>query len=521
MLLHDLVQTSRHVTETQSRLEKIGHLSRCLRRLHGDEIEIAVNYLTGRLRQGNIGIGPALLEAARSVSCAHQPVLALPEVDRACDRIKQTTGPGSGAERRRQLTDLFAKATEEEQRFLIRLMLGELRQGALEGVMTEAIARAADVPASDVRRAFMVAGDMAVVARAALAEGHVGLRRFALRLLQPVQPMLAQPAEDVADALAQFSPAAFEFKMDGARIQVHKDGEDVRVFTRTLNDVTASVPELAEFARRLPARALVLDGEALAFRPDGIPHPFQVTMRRFGRKLDVERLRLTLPLTPFVFDCLHAEGEDLLDRPTTERARVLQQIVPADSLTPRLITDDRVRADAFLHEALSRGHEGVMAKSPDAGYDAGRRGGSWLKIKRAHTLDLVILAAEWGHGRRQGWLSNLHLGARDPEHGGYVMLGKTFKGMTDAMLEWQTQHLQALEIGRDGGIVYIRPDLVVEIAFNDIQASPHYPGGLALRFARVKRYRPDKTADQADTIQAVRALYIRQVEGAVGPRPAV
>ncbi|MBD0306139.1 MAG: ATP-dependent DNA ligase, partial [Nitrospiraceae bacterium] len=320
------------------------------------------------------------------------------------------------------------------------------------------------------------------------------------------------PADDVADALNQLHRAAFEYKMDGARVQLHKMGQDVRLFTRTLNDVTASVPELIEAAQRLPAHALVLDGEILAFRPDGLPQPFQVTMRRFGRKLDIAKLREMLPLAPFFFDCLHVNGEDLIDRTAQDRIAALHSIVPAGWATPRLVTQDLNEAQAFLGDALRRGHEGVMAKALNAPYEAGRRGSAWLKIKQAHTLDLVVLAAEWGNGRRQGWLSNLHLGARDPAHGGFVMLGKTFKGMTDAMLQWQTEKFKELQISSDGYTVYVRPELVVEIAFNDIQASPHYPGGMALRFARVKRYRPDKTAEQADTIEMVRAIHARQTE---------
>ena len=512
MLLSDIVQTSQKVTETQSRLEKIAELSACLRRLAPEEIEIGVNYLAGRLRQGNIGIGGALLHAAAPDSATGTAVLTLAQVDSAFDEIARTSGVGSMTARRLLLNALLSQATREEQRFLTRLALGELRQGALEGIMVEAIARAADLSASDVRRALMLAGDLATVANAALTEGSGGLKRFALELLQPIQPMLAQPTGDVRQALGRLNSAAFEYKMDGARVQLHKVGNDVRVFTRTLNDVTGSVPELVEAAQRLSARAVVLDGETLAFRPDGIPHPFQVTMRRFGRKLDVAQMRGELPLKTFFFDCLHLDGEDLIDRPAQERFAVLSHIVPADFATPRLITEDAAAAEAFLQEALSRGHEGVMAKALDAPYEAGRRGGAWLKIKRAHTLDLVVLAAEWGNGRRQGWLSNLHLGARDSATGGFVMLGKTFKGMTDDMLTWQTQRLKELEIARDAYTVYVQPELVVEIAFNDIQASPHYPGGLALRFARVKRYRPDKTAEQADTIETVRAIYARQSE---------
>jgi DNA ligase-1 len=512
MLLIDVVHTSRETTETPSRLEKISRLSACLRRLPPEEIESGVNYLTGRLRQGSIGIGGALLHAAASERAANTATLTLAEVDRLFGEMARTTGSGSMAERRRLLGGLFSKATGDEQSFLARLALGELRQGALEGIMVEAIAKGSELSGSEIRRAVMLAGDLAPVAKAAMTEGAAGLQRFSLQLLQPVQPMLAQPAGDVMEALKDLGQAAFEYKMDGARVQLHKDGNDVRIFTRTLNDVSASVPELLEAARALPVRSLILDGEVLAFRPDGLPHPFQVTMRRFGRKLDVARMREELPLTPFFFDCLHLDGEDLIDRKAQERVQAMLSALPAAWAIPRLITDEIAAAEAFLQESLSRGHEGVMAKAPDSLYEAGRRGGAWLKIKRAHTLDLVVLAAEWGNGRRQGWLSNLHLGAREPATGGFVMLGKTFKGMTDAMLEWQTQKFKEIEVATDGYTVYVRPELVVEIAFNDLQTSPHYPGGLALRFARVKRYRPDKTASQTDSIATVRALHTKQLE---------
>ncbi len=514
MLLFELVRTSQQVVQTQGRLEKIGYLSACLRHLPADEIEIGVNFLAGLLRQGNIGIGAATLHAADPDRAAAEPSLTLKQVDRAIEALARTTGSGSSTERRRLLGTLLSQGTPDEQHFLRRLLLGEVRQGALEGIMVEAVARAADVPAAAVRRALMLAGDLAKVTTAALVEGVTGLSRFSLQLLQPVQPMLAQPADDVADALNNLHEAAFEYKMDGARVQVHKIGQDIRVFTRTLNDVTASVPEIVETVQRLPVRSIILDGEVLAFRPDGIPHPFQVTMRRFGRKLDVHQMRDSLPLTPFFFDCLHLDSEDLIDRTAADRVAAMQGALPSPLVTPRLVTPDLTAAETFLHEALSRGHEGVMAKALDAAYEAGRRGSAWLKIKRAHTLDLLVLAAEWGNGRRQGWLSNLHLGARDDLNGGFVMLGKTFKGMTDDMLKWQTDTFTKLKIASDGYTVYVRPEVVVEIAFNDIQTSSHYPGGLALRFARVKRYRPDKTPEQVDTIETVRAIHARQIESA-------
>ena len=353
----------------------------------------------------------------------------------------------------------------------------------------------------------MYAGGLGPVARLALTEGAAGLARFQLQTLHPIGPMLAQTAEDVSAALSQFGEAALEWKLDGARIQLHKKGDDVRAYTRNLNDVSAAIPEIIETVRTLPARELVLDGEAIALDPSGSPRPFQTTMRRFGRKLDVASLRDELPLAAFFFDALRLDDAVLAERPARERFAALSSVLPARLLIPRLVTSSPAEAQLFVDAALARGHEGVMAKALDAPYEAGNRGASWLKIKPARTLDLVVLAAEWGHGRRRGWLSNLHLGARDPATGQFVMLGKTFKGMTDQMLAWQTQEFLAREIGRDDWTVYIRPELVVEIAFNNVQASPQYPGGLALRFARVKRYRPDKRAEQADTIDTVRGIY--------------
>jgi DNA ligase-1 len=404
------------------------------------------------------------------------------------------------------LQQLLARATREEQEFLIRLILGDLRQGALEGIMMEAIARATRIPVKEVRRAVMVSGDLGAVAQAALVEGVRGLTAFSIRLFSPLQPMLAQTANDVSEALSRLDEAAFEYKLDGARIQVHKSGDEVRVFTRRSNDVTAAVPEVVEAVRSLPPRDLILDGEVLALREDGRPQPFQTTMRRFGRKLDIARMRETLPLIPLYFDCLLLDGESLIDREAEERMKALDDTVAPDMVIPRIVTREVERAEAFREEALEAGHEGVMAKSLGASYEAGSRGYSWLKLKPAHTLDLVVLAAEWGGGRRKGWLSNLHLGARDPEAGGFVMLGKTFKGMTDEILAWQTKRLQELEISRDKWTVYVRPELVVEVAFSGVQSSSQYPGGVALRFARIRRYRNDKTAADADTIDAVRAL---------------
>jgi DNA ligase-1 len=510
MLFATLAETSDAVAATRSRLAKVERLADCLRQLAPDEIENGAGWLVGTLRQGRIGLGPAVLRDALDVSPASAATLTVADVDGVFEALAVVSGKGSAAERRRLLRDLFARATEREQDFLARLVLGELRQGALEGVMADAIAKAAGVAASDVRRAVMLAGNPAVVAAAALTEGVAGLAAFRLSLLEPVQPMLAQTAEDTAAALAAFSPAAFEYKLDGARIQAHKADGEIRIFTRRLNEVSARLPEIVAVLRSLPARSVILDGEAIALRRDGTPHPFQVTMRRFGRKLDDARLRESLPLSAFFFDCLHADAEDLIDRPAAERFAALAGIVPGDCRIPRLVTADADEAARFFDAALAAGHEGLMAKSLDSPYEAGNRGASWLKIKPAHTLDLVVIAAEWGSGRRRGWLSNLHLAARDPETNGFVMLGKTFKGMTDEMLAWQTERLLALEVGREGHVVHVKPELVVEIAFNELQSSPHYPARMALRFARVKGYREDKAPSDADTIDTVRAIFERR-----------
>ncbi len=509
MRLTDLVATSLRVAETRSRSAKTAALADLLRRLGLEEIVPAVSWLSGFLRQGRIGLGGAAVRNALPGSAVAEPSLTVGEVDATFERIASVSGAGSTTERTRLLGSLLARATLEEQDFLVRLVFGELRQGALAGLMAEALAAAAEVPADEVRRALMLAGELPSVALAVLTEGRPGLDHFHLRLFRPLQPMLAQPAGDVSEALERLGEAALELKLDGARIQVHKDGGDVRVYSRRGNDVTHAVPELVETVQALPPRQILLDGEVIALRSDGAPHPFQTTMRRFGRKLDVPRLRGELPLTPFFFDLLHLDGTDLLDRPAGERFAALADAVPGLAV-PRVVTADPEAADAFFADALRRGHEGIMAKALDAPYEAGRRGFSWLKVKPAHTLDLVVLAVERGSGRRQGWLSNLHLGARDPENGGFVMLGKTFKGMTDEMLAWQTRKLQELALGtEDGWVVHVRPELVVEIAFSDVQESPQYPGGMALRFARVKRYREDKTAAEADTIETVRAIYER------------
>ena len=430
------------------------------------------------------------------------------EVDRAFADAADASGPGSVGLRRETLATLFGRATEEEQRFLVMLAGGELRQGALAGIMVDAVARAADVDAAAVRRAAMLAGDLPAVGRAALADGIAGLEAFHLEVGRPVQPMLAKTAASVQSAIEQIGDAAtVDWKLDGVRIQVHRDGDAVGVFTRTLDPITERVPEVVEVALALPVRSIVLDGEAIALRPDGRPRPFQETASRAASRGDVATLRREVPLTPFFFDVLHLDGADLIDLPAAERHAAIDGVVPEQFWVPRLVTRDADEAQAFFDDAVARGHEGVVVKAVEAPYEAGRRGGTWLKVKPVHHLDLVVLAAEWGHGRRKGWLSNLHLGARDPANDDHVMLGKTFKGLTDELLAWQTERFLELETSRDGSTVYVRPELVVEIAFDGIQTSPRYPGGMALRFARVIRYREDKPADQADTIDTVRMLH--------------
>jgi ATP-dependent DNA ligase I len=503
-LLRDVVETSALVAGTAARGEKLDSLAALLRRLEPGEAAIGVAYLSSQLRQRQIGVGYALIRDLPEPAAAAS--LTLVDVDSALESVGQLTGRDSQAERRRQLMRLFARATDSEQHFLRRLIVGELRQGALEGVMYDALARALGVPLADVRRAVMLRGDLGAVAEAGLRDGSVGLGAFGLTVGQPLQPMLAQSGTSVASALERTSPAAVEWKLDGARVQIHVLDDSVWVFTRSLDDITARVPELVEIARALPVQSVVLDGEVLALREDGRPHPFQVSASRFGSRLDVDRLRATLPLTLFVFDILHLDGQDLVDRPERERHAILTAIVPERWRAPRIVTAAVAEAQRFVDDALARGHEGVLVKALDSTYAAGRRGAGWIKVKPVHTLDLVVLAVEWGHGRRHGWLSNLHLGARDAATGEYVMLGKTFKGLTDAMLRWQTQRLLELETHRDSWTVYVRPQLVVEIAFDTVQRSSRYPGGVTLRFARVIRYREDKQPHEADTLDAVRAL---------------
>jgi ATP-dependent DNA ligase I len=510
-LLADVVRASAAVAATSSRLAKTRVIADCLRALEPEEVEIAIPYLSGELRQGKLTLGYSTLLSAMGHANG-SPVLTLRDVDAAFEQLKTVKGKGAAGERQQRLKALFDRATAEEQDFLLRLIVGELRQGALEGVMLEAVAAAAGRPPAEVRRAATFAGGIAPVARAALAGGAKALEPFSIRLMQPVLPMLAQPAEDIAAALKDLGTALLEWKLDGARVQVHKSGDEIRVFTRNLNEVTAAVPEVVAAARNASASSLILDGEAIALRADGRPHPFQITMRRFSRKLDVETIRAELPLSVFFFDCLLRDGEALVDRGAGERHDILRAALASPYVTPSLITHDLEKAEAFYADALAHGHEGLMAKALNAPYEAGRRGAGWLKLKRAHTLELVVLAAEWGHGRRRGWLSNLHLGARDPRTGGFVMLGKTFKGLTDEMLDWQTREFLARETSRDDWTVHVRPELVVEIALNDVQESPHYPAGMALRFARVKAYRPDKRPEEADTIETVRRIFEAQAK---------
>ncbi len=518
-LLAGLVGVSQRVGATSSRLGKVRELAAFLKALSAAEIDIAVHYLSGDTPQGRIGIGYSTLREIASKTAA-AATLSIAEVDHCLTTIAGVRGAGSAARRAEVLSNLFSRATPDEHAFLLRLLAGELRQGALAGVMVDAIAAASERPVALVRRAAMYSKSLGSVARAALLEGADVLGGFQLEMFSPVVPMLAQTAAGVAEALRVLpGEAAFEWKMDGARIQVHKVADEVRVYTRGLNEVTGAVPEIVEMARGFSERILVLDGEAIAFGASGRPHPFQITMRRFGRKLNVADLRTELPIKAFFFDCLRFGERSLADRPTRERFEALAAAVPEWLRVPRLITSSEPAAQAFYDAALAAGHEGLMAKALDATYEAGNRGASWLKIKRAHTLDLVVLAAEWGHGRRTGKLSNLHLGAMEPATGEYIMLGKTFKGLTDVVLEWQTKEFLARETHRDEGTVFIRPELVVEVAFSDLQASIRYPGGLALRLARVKRYRDDKRAEDADTMDSVRRIFAAQSAAASTDQP--
>ncbi len=457
-------------------------------------------YLAGEVRQRQTGVGYASLRDLPPP--ATDPSLTVAEVDATLQRLSEVSGPGSQALRRELTRQLFTAATSDEQRVLVGLLTGELRQGAQAGLLVDAVAKAAEVDVSTVRRALLLAGDLKAVAAAALTRGPAALAEFRLTLGRPLAPMLAQSAASLAEALAATgTPAAADVKLDGVRIQVHRDGSDVAVFSRSLDDLTARLPGVVEAVRALPARSLVLDGEAMGLDDRGRPLPFQETSSRAARKKEPAQLR------PYFFDLLHLDGQDLLDAPARDRWAALDQALPQELLVTRTIIDNEDEAGRAFQAALDEGQEGLVIKSADAPYDVGRRGAGWVKVKPRHTLDLVILAAEWGHGRRRGWLSNLHLGARDPETGGFVMLGKTFKGLTDEMLRWQTERLQQLAVDRGDWVVTVRPELVVEIAFDGVQTSPRYPGGVALRFARVLRYREDKSAAEADTIDAVRSIH--------------
>ena len=506
MLFVAVAAASDDVAAAPARTAKVARLAALLRELSPAEAAVAVSWLSGALTQRQIGVGWTSLRGELP-SPAVGATLTIEAVEDTFTRIGAVTGAGSQRERRQLLDGLFAAATEREQAFLRRLLGGELRQGALLGVMADAVARAAEVPPADVRRAAMLRGDLPAVAAAALAGGRSALADFKLEVGRPIGPMLAQTAESTQEALARLGgEAGVEWKLDGARLQIHRSGSDVGLFTRTLDDVTARLPEIVDYVSGLPARDFVADGEAIALTKGGRPLPFQVTASRVGSR-DPAAGQARTPLTLFLFDALHVDGVDLLDEPTAERHRILSDVVPAANRPDRIVTANPDEASQFLSTTLDRGHEGVMVKSLTAPYEAGRRGSGWLKVKPVHTLDLVVLAVEWGSGRRRGWLSNIHLGARDPVTGGFVMLGKTFKGMTDEMLAWQTERFLQLASGpTDGWVVPLRPEQVVEIAFDGVQRSSRYPGGLALRFARVLRYRDDKRPEEADTIDAVRAF---------------
>ncbi|MGH3453486.1 MAG: ATP-dependent DNA ligase [Nocardioidaceae bacterium] len=502
--LGDLVDTSAAVGATRSRLAKRSAIAGLLRDCHPDDVAIVVTYLSGALRQRRTGVGWGSLQDAPPG--ADSSSLTVTEVDAAFETMSGLAGAGSQDRRRSVLAELLGRATPTEQSFLRRLIAGELRQGALDGVMMDAVAESFDVAPAAVRRASMLLGSTAAAARIAAADGEAGLAAVGLVVGQPIRPMLAATSSDVAAALSKVgADAIVDRKLDGIRIQVHRRDDDIAVYTRSLDDITARMPETVEVVRTLPATQLILDGEALVLDSGGRPRPFQMTAARTASRVDMAALVSSAPVSTYFFDLLHRDGEDLLDRPLAERLAALETLVPEVHRVPGLQTTDVGQAEEFLSESIAIGHEGVVIKSLEAPYEAGRRGSSWVKVKPRHTLDLVVLAAEWGHGRRQGWLSNLHLGARGADDE-FVMLGKTFKGMTDELLGWQTEQLLAREVRRTQGTVYVRPELVVEIAFDGVQTSTRYPGGVTLRFARVLRYRDDKTAAEADTVASVRTI---------------
>ena len=494
-----IVEASGQVASTRSRRSKIATIAALLRALPSDDLTATISFLTGEPRQGKIGIGWATIQEI-DVTPSPTPSLSVRDIDEELTLLQATTGGQSVATRRATLRALFARATEAETDFLRRLLTGELRQGALDGIMAEAIAAAYDVSPGSVRRAAMLTGLLGSAATLALGGGEPALDAVRLTIFQPVLPMLAGSSPSAGDAIDACGLSAVEYKLDGARIQVHRAGDAVAVYTRNLNNVTGRLPEVVAAALTVDADQFILDGEVLGFFDDDRPHAFQDTISNFTTESTASRSSLV----PYFFDCLHADGTDYLDRPLRERIAVLERIAPARCI-PRVVTDDRDVAQSFLDAAIAAGHEGVMVKAIDSLYDAGRRGQSWRKVKPVHTRDLVVLAAEWGHGRRRGWLSNLHLGARAAD-GTFVMVGKTFKGLTDALLTWQTEQLLARKVSDDGHVVVVRPELVVEIALDGAQRSTRYAGGVAMRFARVKRYRDDKSPADADTIEAVRAL---------------
>ena len=505
MLLADLVATSTAVSQTRSRRTKADLIATLLSTTSDPgETEVVVTYLSGELRQRRTGVGWRTLADAPPPAPAAS--LTVEEVDAAFGALAEIAGAGSQAKRREAVDELFGRATADEQQFLRLLVGGELRQGALDGVMADAVGKATGIPLERIRAATMLRGAAAPVAVAVLTGGEAGLDQFKLEVGRGVQPMLAQSATSVAEAMAKTGiPAAIEWKLDGIRIQAHRTGSQVTVYTRTLDDITSRVPEVIAAVRALNCEQVVLDGELIALRNDGRPEAFQVTGSRTATRAATGPE--TVPLTPYFFDILHIDGHDLLGLDGAERHEWLSTLVPAESRIPRFVTEDAEAGQAFFADAVRRGHEGVMVKSLTVPYEAGRRGSGWVKVKQTHTLDLVVLGAEWGHGRRTGWLSNLHLGARDEETGEFVMLGKTFKGLTDELLRWQTEKFQEIESSRDAATVYVRPEVVVEIAFDGVQTSTRYPGGMALRFARVLRYRDDKAPAEADTVQAVRAIH--------------
>ncbi|MBU3870609.1 ATP-dependent DNA ligase [Streptomyces sp. 4503] len=509
MLLADVALTSRQVAATAARSEKIAALARLFRRTEPAEAAVVITYLAGKLPQRRTGVGWSTLRHRREP--AAEPTLAVLDVDEALTRVAAVSGTGATAARKRLVGELLTAATKDEQGFLLGLIGGELRQGALEGLAVEGLAEAVGAPAAEVRRAVMVGGSLGTVAEALLARGPEALAEFRLEVGRPVLPMLAQSAKHLDEAMDRLGPCAVEEKLDGIRVQVHRDGEDVRIYTRTLDEITDRLPEVVTAARELAVDRAILDGEVILLDAEGRPRPFQETSARVGSRLDVAGASAALPLSPVFFDLLVVDDDVLLDLPARERHAELARIAPGPRRVRRLVADDpadpetRRAAREFAADVLARGHEGVLVKSLEAPYGAGRRGASWLKVKPVHTLDLVVLAAEWGHGRRSGKLSNLHLGARAAD-GTYLMLGKTFKGLTDAMLEWQTQALLGIAVSDDGWVVRVRPELVVEVAFDGLQRSSRYPAGVTLRFARVLRYREDKPASQADTVEAVLAL---------------